>query len=103
MTKKRFKPKIFIVLLLLFASLFLTVQSVYAATHYDDIVSEVETYVSEGKLESWHNNYSLKSGYQTFYTKVFKLGMFDEPLQTWANYEKDEFLAITSWYRDEVD
>ncbi|MBU1143192.1 MAG: hypothetical protein KKH92_06025 [Firmicutes bacterium] len=103
MIHKKFKPKILIVFLMLMASLFLTIQTTYAATHYDDIVSEVETYVSEGKLESWHNNYSWESGYQTFYTKVFKLGMFEDPLDTWSSYNEDQLLAITSMYRNKVD
>ena len=103
MTKKRFKPKIIITLLLICVSLFITIHNVYATTNYDDIVDEVKIYVEQGKLESWHNNYSLESGYQTFYTKVFKLGMFEDPLETWANYEKDELLAITTMYRNKQD
>ena len=66
--------KILICTFTLMLSLFVFASVGVHASEYDDIQNEVATLVNNGTLQSFHNNLSRDTGYQTLYTKMYRQG-----------------------------
>ena len=65
------KIKVFIFLTIGILTIFLVPLNVFAS-EYDDIQNEVADLVDNGMLPKYHNYLSHKTGYQTFYMKMYK-------------------------------
>ena len=96
--KKKFKIITFILACLL--TLFLGFGTVSAAeAPMDDLIShEVETYVRNGTLPSWHLDYYQDDGYQAFY---YKMKYLNDNFDDFKNKTEGQIITYMSWYRSE--
>lgn len=97
--KKKFKILTFLFALVL--SLFISVgTSVFAAESAMNtrVMEEVERYVNNGTLSSWHLNYYQDEGYQAYFWKSIH---FNNNLQGFKSETSGQIAAHCSWYRSE--
>ena len=95
----------FILVLTLFFSLGST--KVFAAekkaSSFDTVIqAEVENYVRNGKLASWHLNYYKNSSYQTFYYKMVKM-RDGTGIDYFATLSQNQIATYSSWYSHAQD
>ena len=96
------KFKIFFALITTFLLVFTISVSASAAESEieNEIYTEVENYVAEGKLEDWHLDMMTWTGYVCFYNKMVK---FTDNFEQFASYTEDELWTYVTWYQNHWD
>lgn len=97
--KKRFKVLTFLIALFLMMFIGVGANSFAAEAPMDDLIShEVETYVRNGTLPSWHLDYYQDDGYQAFY---YKMKYLNDNFDDFKNKTEGQIITYMSWYRSE--